>query len=105
MRTSKIKITKQQYETGYFAIDTKTSDHWFINNDENICVWVGRNKRVLENLVDDLHLGFIEAEYSNEYIKSDCGIDVEIEAIELATSKCCNELNLKALEQGIINWC
>lgn len=91
------KITRNQYEAGFFAIDTETSDNylfWENAAGETKHLWVDDDSP--ENYTD-CEKQFINAIQEN-------GSPEEIEAYILPTSQAFNEIDLEALENGKIEW-
>lgn len=103
--TTPTKITNEQYEKGFFAINRANGDHWFINSYDNIVLWVGNSMDGLTNVYSDYMSGELDGgEINGVDVVDESGNEVEIEAITLPTSSAYHPLDLEKLEQGIIAW-
>ena len=103
--TKPIEITQEQYEKGFFAIDRKTADHYFINAAAGISLWVCRDLESLKNTNTAMRSGEMpSAEVNGVVIINDSGVEEEIEAITYDTQDSWNDLDLDELAEGRITW-
>lgn len=102
--TTPTLVTEEQYKKGYFAINRENADHWFINEQDNIRVFVGNYPESLSNSYSAMMEGKLNAEINGVTVIDGNGKEIEIEAITYGSEHAWNDLNLIALSHGRIEW-
>ena len=102
--TTPTKITEEQYKAGYFAINRENADHWFINEHDDIRLYVGNSPESLSQSYSDMMKEELNAEINGVTVVDGYGNDVEIEAITYGTEHSYNNLDLNELAEGKISW-
>lgn len=97
-------ITEDQYKKGFFAINRKNADHWFINEHDNIRVFVGNYPDSLDYSYSAMMKEELNAEINGVTVIDGSGQEEEIEAITYGTEHSLNDLDLEELSQGYISW-
>ena len=102
--TKPTKITEEQYRKGFLAVNRQNGDIWFVNEHDDIRLWLGQYPEDVSGYESDMMKGELNAQVEGVGVIGENGEEMDIEAIVFGVEDAPGRIDLEYLEEGKIRW-